>query len=296
MANSHVIVQLGSQVVLAGTCGEYEPLLRYVRSPGEVFDKDTMLRLFRTWLQDPLMVNNSETDVLVIENLLIPMEKKRWFYQMFRQDIGVRSVTFIPDVLTSLVAGGVRDGLVIDIGWEHSIVAPIYDFRILDYHLQVSVKGGANLTNEIKRVCSADTDIIELLNSLWNHNSHDENTEKVRMLIDHEFIGQRDATKFDLDDFPIVSMVWKVFENLALDVRKKLRSNVVITGLPSECVGLRVRLREALSPDFDIVHTLGPWAGGSLYWEQMLESLPFNESMDNQEPNDWHLQRFRVHK
>ncbi|SCU85940.1 LANO_0C06084g1_1 [Lachancea nothofagi CBS 11611] len=304
MAKSHVVIQFGSKVICIGKCGEPEPLLTHFWSPEVAFNRVIMARLFHSWFQQPLMVKSTETDVLVVENVLLPIDKKRLICQVLLENLSVANVKFVPDVLMSLVAGGLRNGIVIDWGWEHLLATPVCDLRVLEREMQVSVKGCEKLCEEIYKLVDSDVKLETLLKQAWQDGERDETIEKVRHLIDQDFIGQGESEcDFDLDEYPVIQMLRKIYESLALDIRKKLTKNVIVTGLPSWSPELRSRLQDLLPHDFRIVDTQGPWVGGSLYAELLItaDALQPNKSdvrstTEQVIKNDWHLRKFEYLK
>ncbi|SCV00340.1 LAME_0G09054g1_1 [Lachancea meyersii CBS 8951] len=299
MRKSHLVVQIGSKVVRIGNCGDHEPLLTHFWSPEDAFDESLITRLFRVWLQNPLMVDCSKTEILVVENLLLPMAKKMLIYRVFTQNLGIAKVTFVPDALMSLVASGLRNGLIVDVGWEHLMVIPVFDLRIIDHGLQISTKGGSWLADQISTVLSTGAEstsekVIERL--LCQAVELTDKDILLRNVIDQEFVGEKAADNFDLDDFPIIPLIMRAYDSLAVDVRESLKKQVVFSGLAFWTPALRTHC-ELLLPEFRVVESLGPWTGGSLYFEQLIRS----DSLERFEkskpaPNDWHLQKFEVYK
>ena len=67
---------------------------------------------------DELMVAPSSTKVVIIENVLLPLNCKELLCQVLLKRLLVSSIVFVPDVLMTCFSSGVKDGLVIDVGWE----------------------------------------------------------------------------------------------------------------------------------------------------------------------------------
>ncbi|SCU87304.1 LAFA_0E05930g1_1 [Lachancea sp. 'fantastica'] len=297
MGSSYVVVQLGSRVVRVGHCGDPEPLVTYFWPAGEAFNERLSTFLFTRWFQDPLMVDCRQTRILIVENALLPASIKTMVTRIF-QEMRVVEVIFVPDALMCLVAAGLRNGLVIDVGWEHLLAVPISDLRIVDCGLQFSIKGGQWLAAQITAVePTAPTDTEEVVEKVLAKNSDlSDGLRLIQKKIDDELIGQSTADNFDLDEFPIVHLVSHAYDSLPIDVRKAVKKHLVMSGLASGAPALQARCEEML-PDFCFVDTLGPWIGGSLFFEQLIQkSLREDRKLNELVPNDWHAQRFKVYR
>ncbi|CEP63280.1 Arp10p LALA0_S07e06546g [Lachancea lanzarotensis] len=297
MSSSYVVVQLGSRVIRIGHCGDPEPLLTYFWPIDQAYNERLTTRLFRQWVQDPLMVDCRKTHVLVVENVLLPVETKKMMARIF-QELCIAEVIFIPDALMCLVAAGLRNGLVIDVGWEHLLAIPVADLRILDCGLEISTKGGHWLARQISSVIRTEpSDLDEIVETVLSKTSKlSIEVRSVQKKLIEELIGQDNASDFDSDEFPIFELVSCSHDSLPIDVRKSIKKHVVMSGLASRVPSLRAHC-EMLLQDFCFLDTLGPWIGGSLYFEQLLRiSTERDCELSELVPNDWHAQRFKVYK
>lgn len=69
---------------------------------------------------------------------------------LFQHQAQPPSVTLLPDPILACVAAGVRSGLVVDVGWEETVVTAVYEYRaVLERR---SIRGGKMLSEHMARV------------------------------------------------------------------------------------------------------------------------------------------------
>lgn len=298
MPKTQLVIQLGRRAVYFGRSGDSKPLAGRILVQEDVYNKQFLTKLLKEWCQNHLVANVSKAEILVVENVLLPVNHKQVVSSVLSDSLRAHSVRFLPDVLASCVAAGVRNAIVIDIGWEHLLIVPVFDLRIMDKQMGVSTKSGRYLKDKVEQgPLDDENESFELvLERLWI----DEGLKNLRDVIASELIGRKGEGVFDLNEFPIVPLLWKIYRQLPIDIRGILKDRLIVTGLVSQSPGFLTQLEEEVSPTFSIIDTLGPWAGGSLYSKQLYDlrrTHPQTRQLNdvNQASvQDWHLQKFTL--
>ncbi|AET38983.1 Arp10p Ecym_3505 [Eremothecium cymbalariae DBVPG len=300
-----VVIQLGNKFCVCGRAGDIDPIDMRQIPADWLEDELAVFDLMRFWIHDTIMCMPNRLKIVILENVLLDVPKKKRLCHVLLDRLMVSSVVFLPDILMACVAGGVTDAIVVDIGWENTVVAPIMDMRILEQHMGISKIGakwiGSKLSStfeidgeKIVRMIKLDTDINcngvqiewrdieDCMEILWNINKQD--------------------PECDIDEFPIISLVLESIKQLPIDVKSKVLQNVIIIGGLSKIQGLKERLIENLRyahTNARGINILKVWQGGSIY---TYHSLMHND-LDQMEVNreefkssgivpDWQLQRF----
>lgn len=99
-----------------------------------------------------LIVDPKTQRVVVLENPLWPVAIKEVITSVLLRRLRCISVTFYPAPVLEMVAAGIRSGVVIDIGWEETIISPVYDLRLLSSKVLSTDRGAKMLYNEVKKV------------------------------------------------------------------------------------------------------------------------------------------------
>ncbi|CUS22542.1 LAQU0S06e00408g1_1 [Lachancea quebecensis] len=297
MPKAQIVLQIDHRKILLGKCGDARPFSMVISKDADVYNRLFLVRALQDLFQYSLMMKPSDTEVLLPENVLLPLDLKQLVSRVLLEILKVSSIMFVPDVLTTCIASGVRNAIVVDIAWEHLVVVPVFDLRILQKQMTVSVKGGKFLHKLAKEARQADLIYQVEEAGLWLK----EDLAHLRRRIEKEVIGCESDDTFDIDESPITQMLREVYQNLPLDVRGTLKQRVIVTGWLSNSRGFRNQLKKALFPHFSLIDTMGPWVGGSLYLEHYAELEKFQtnqklkrcKSVDQVVLDDWHLQSFR---
>lgn len=275
--NIPIVVQFGSRSILIGRAGDAEPLDAKLIPIGAAEDEEFLWRLFYKCYHDELMVAPSSTKVVIIENVLLPLNCKELLCQVLLKRLLVSSIVFVPDVLMTCFSSGVKDGLVIDVGWEYVAVVPILDLRILDNWSHISNKAGKFLYDNLKEILPPGTDLDILVPQIMACEGDKDFqyreisiTKEVRNGFLKKTIGHfdEDPLEYDDDELPISQVVLKTLKDLPVDVKKRVFPHLMITGLASNIPGFKMKLLKEVKVKFpraEGITTLGPWCGGSLY-------------------------------
>ncbi|KAM3161024.1 Actin-like ATPase domain-containing protein [Lachancea thermotolerans] len=297
MPRTQIVLQIDHHRILLGKSGDAKPFVRAVPNDADIYSKVFLARSLQNMFQYSLMMKPSDAEVLLLEDVLLPLELKQLVSRVLLETLKVSSIMFVPDVLTTCIAGGVRNAIVVDIAWENLVIVPVFDLRILQKQMVVSSRGGKflhQMAGEAKQ-----EDLVYQIEEagLWQK----EDFAYLRNRIKKEFIGYGNEEIFDIDELPIVQMLKRVYKDLPLDIRGRLKQRVIVTGWLSTSEGFRKQLEKAICPYFSLITSMGPWVGGSLYLEHYVDlersqtsrKLKRCKSVDEVVLEDWHLQSFR---
>ncbi|GAO50586.1 actin-like ATPase domain-containing protein [Saitoella complicata NRRL Y-17804] len=92
---------------------------------------DTLELYLRQIYQRYLLVDSKTKKVILTESPLTPIHIKMAMARILFTYFQIPSITFISSPTAACVASGVRNGFVIDIGWQQTIITPVYDLRPL---------------------------------------------------------------------------------------------------------------------------------------------------------------------
>lgn len=104
-----------------------------------------------------LLTDPRQQRVAIVENPLWPSKIRQSIARVFLKHMQVSSIVFLPSPVLDLIAAGLRSGIVVDVGWEETIVYPVYDLRLLLMSTKSSIRGSKRLHAAVKEVL---TDLI----------------------------------------------------------------------------------------------------------------------------------------
>lgn len=193
------------------------------------------------------------------------------------------SVTLMPSPILATVAAGLRSALVVDIGWEETIVTPVYELRAIEGR-GVGVHGRSRRGIKVLREKWAEflstylpegvtpdlnevEEIMERLGYLLAHTGiHDEDKDMSIPLSGHNlkipfsklstpaettFLAPTTTTSStpkiaDDDDTPLPLLLYDALLHSAVDVRAACVSRIVFVGGGSRIPGLQARMVKEL--------------------------------------------------
>ncbi|SCW04265.1 LAFE_0H09714g1_1 [Lachancea fermentati] len=296
MPSNHIILQYGTKTIKIGRAGDHEYIDTYCFKNGFVGDEDFLYRLLYRWFHDKLMTSPQHTKLIILENIMLSLGHKKLLCKVGLQRLGVASMSFIPDILMSCVAAGVRSGIVIDIGAEHTVIAPVVELRIIDSHIGITNRGAGYLHKKLEEspaVVSPDS------TSLASPSEADQ--ELILNIVESQLMGSFFSGDYDMDEMPICPLLYRLTSKFPVVLKQALNSRIILTGSICEYQYLKNYLAQFLSTEFQVLDTLGPWAGGSLFevHRQKLKSAdPMEITQEMMAENcpipDWHLKRFYI--
>lgn len=166
----------------------------------------------------------------------------------------VHSIGCIPASLASCVGAGAREGLVIQFNWHSIDVVPVYDYRIIHNYLKSTTRGsGSDLAACVK--ASGDDSLTS-------------------GIFQERLFPQEEAKNFDADEQPLGSLLQTITGRLPIDLREPLSKNLIIMGRITNDQEIKNVLTKQLGP-CNIVSTMGPWSGASLYLATHASEIKF---------------------
>lgn len=242
-----------------------------------------------------LLVDPKRCKVIVPVPVLMPQHIRRTIANVLLDQIHAQSAIFLPEAILTVVGAGVECGLVVDIGWEQTLVCVVYDRRLLykstrftsraaqalHYRvLEMFLKNGAHsddmdqLFKTVERFihesvyCKPRTG--ELEEGLFTFEGITLPRQSRHAILEDLFFPQGDDG--DDDDQPLVNLILSVIHGLPIDLRGAVSKRVIFTGIINDIPGLKTRIMNELreqntvgSLKFRLVVSLGVWAGASLY-------------------------------
>ncbi|AMD22188.1 HGL152Cp [Eremothecium sinecaudum] len=301
-----VVAQIGHKWCCCGRAGDVDPIDVRDMPSGWLDDDFAIYNLMRNWIRDVIMGDPYRLKVVIIENILLDLPRKRRLCQVLLNRLKVNSVVFLPDVLMSCVASGVSNALVVDIGWENTLVAPVIDLRILENYMGISTVASRHLADELCAkfgVLDGEQTLKQLrIESDIELNDMRIDWIKIQELLDNACGIEVQNGEYDIDDHAILPLVDKVVKKLPVDVKAEVLKNIVIIGGISNADGFKQRLITSLKkeyPNARALQTLSTWQGGSIYtfhalMQQDLDLMEVKKDLfeKNGIVPDWHLQKF----
>ncbi|ODV86570.1 hypothetical protein CANARDRAFT_185764, partial [[Candida] arabinofermentans NRRL YB-2248] len=190
-----------------------------------------------------------KSKIIILEPFELNQIYKKSLTDQLLLHLQARSITFIPSPLMNTVAAGVRNGLVMDFGWNFTVSQSIFDLVVLENTSMLTTIAGHTIPSWLK---------YKPIEQLFYD---DESTWE----------------KNDLDEKSPVQLLLDQLKQLPIDIRKEMVNCVILTGGISKIPGFRLRFRKELDSKLDkhakeskIVNTLGEWRGASLYSSTIL--------------------------
>ncbi|AAS54589.1 AGR099Cp [Eremothecium gossypii ATCC 10895] len=300
-----VVVQLGNRHCLCGRAGDVDAIDVRQMEPNWMDDDNAVFTLMRSWVHDTIMCAPQRLKIVVLENILLDIPRKKRLCQVLLNRLRVNSVVFLPDVLMACVSAGVSNALVVDVGWEQTAVVPVVDMRILDRDVGVSKLGARWFAAELEQHFAGCGEAVMRSLKVGQGGRYEGNSipwGDVSAVFER-FLGTAGlSVEYDADEYALVPLVLRAVRNLSADVKRNVLPNIVIIGSMARMPGLRQRLIVEIQTEFVCargIEALSVWQGGSIY---TFHSLMHNE-LDLMEVNrerfknngvvpDWQLQRF----
>ena len=197
---------------------------------------------------------------------------ERWAYS---------SVTLLPNPTTALVSAGLRSGMVVDIGWEETVVTAIYEYREVRCHRSTRATKllTKNFATWAKTRLSADHQIdLEIVESflrrvtahVLEYSSGESSTSlsgqlkiewptstftrpvefskiEIRENLTETLFGAASETPPDDEETPLHQLIYNALLALPADIRGICMSRIVFIGEGSEHTGIPAAILKAFS-------------------------------------------------
>ncbi|KAI8801925.1 actin family [Cladochytrium replicatum] len=121
-----------------------------VRNLGEIEGllSDTLRNLYHL----NLLTDPKQRKVILCENVLLPIIVKEAISRVLFTVLQVPSITFLPSQVLALLTVGKTTGLVVDVGYNETILLPIYDGRPLLPRVRSFPIAGASMTKRFEQL------------------------------------------------------------------------------------------------------------------------------------------------
>lgn len=220
-----------------------------------------------------LLVEAKNHRVVVCEPILFPAPLRAVLTEALLHGQHAHSVVYIPEPLLACVGAGVRNALVVDLGWHYCTVTPVFDLRLVHEGLHCTNRAGLTLHYALAdQMASVEAeppsfDAVEAAVAALRCPSMEESitsSELQQCLLKVLF----PSTPTDNDDRGVVECVVRAVAKAPRDIRLSLLTLVVFTGGLAALEGLPDRILASVRlthPSVKAYQCLGPWAGASLY-------------------------------
>lgn len=238
--------------------------------------EDKVERLLRDVEHQHLMLDNRQKKVALVVSSLIPKPLLSTLLGTIFSALQASTITLLPSSVMTAVGAGVCSALVIDIGWEETVVSTIYEYReIMQWR---SVRAGKLLSEGFAKVLDQSTDqtldfedVEEIMSRLgWcrerGHKQQPADQKSpeaaeiafpiVSLKVPFASLAEpiedalfaRGTKVSDLDDHdqPLPLLMYNALLHLPIDIRRLCISRLIFTGGVSNMPGLKRRLTQEL--------------------------------------------------
>ncbi|KAI8901994.1 hypothetical protein BC833DRAFT_547514 [Globomyces pollinis-pini] len=147
-SEDRVIIEIGTLLTKLGYSGELNP--RHILKTPDLSTLDSIYQFIK-FIHQILIVNDERTrKVIFVESVHLNLIDKRNWLDALLLKFNFNSVSFIPSCNLALMVFAQPNGLIIDIGFNETIVIPVFDNRPL-YNYYTSVpNAGKHITQRLK--------------------------------------------------------------------------------------------------------------------------------------------------
>uniref|UniRef100_A0A060T7E3 ARAD1D02574p n=1 Tax=Blastobotrys adeninivorans TaxID=409370 RepID=A0A060T7E3_BLAAD len=249
----------------------------------DVEDKNLSVRLelmLHRVFYELLLIDPRKYRVMAVVPALMSEGFQRLISDLILGRFGASSIIFNSSSPFTMVASGSRNGLVVVIDWEETVVMPVIDFRDMTPLARVSARGGKWVFDNIREAIEQDitfNSIEKLLGQLDLSStlSGDEtvaynggSVAKAGLISAiKKALFSTDGEKDDEGEFPIDAVTTKVLQSLDVAGRGDVLENVVVTSdinIPGLTQCFADCLRKSY-PKLRVIESEGSWCGASLY-------------------------------
>lgn len=265
---------------------------------------DMLHEAIREIFTGSLFLSPYEVKALVVDNS-IPLVDKVETSEMLLTKMGFNSLVWKPHPLLVTIGAGEDAGMVINIGWRSLTISTIFDLRIIQSHEERRRFTGKVLYYRLieKLLALRNSKIDDFLNTeeavsllqkfclnaLYVREDHDEEDDRSFRIADDILIPNRLRYEIVEEGFfqngNLVSLLKDILVSSSIDLRDSLLRRLILTGPYSQIPGLKARVIKSLQDFLDErvngISSLGSWAGGSLYFSNIL--LQTDSSWKNDE-------------
>lgn len=243
--------------------------------------KKIFYRILCEVIENKLGIDPRYTTIILVKNDLLPKSINKILNDLLIMDFKVNSVTFLQESICNCIASGIKTAVVIDIGWEMTIITPIFDLRVLQSLIKTTKRASSAVHYKIiETLLKQSTEKGKHLSTEFNSiedfiKKRGIGNLKVDEIVEELIIPVKtDLHDDDIDEKPIVELVSKLIHELPIDLRAPLSNNIIITGGLANYPGLKLKLIKKINSvcksQGNLLNTLGSWTGASIYTNSIL--------------------------
>lgn len=185
-----IVVNINDNSLEIGYGGDSRNVYTINQSLGWLDDDTTTFLMCKSWFHDILLTNTKDAKIVVSEPTWLSTARKQRLCKVLFGRIKVSSLCFVPNCLMAFIAGGISNGVYVEVFEKRTEVVPIFDGRILDNYSKSSVLG-----SDHEDFWIVDTDI--------------------------------DTEDFEK---PLVPLIWSVLRLLPVDIRASVSNHILVVG------------------------------------------------------------------
>lgn len=234
---------------------------------------DQLERAVREVYNKNLLVDAGVARLVLVVPSLLPHPVLATVLQTLFERWTFPSISLLPTPATALVAAGLRSGLVVDIGWEETVVTAVYEYREVRVGrttraVKMLTKNFASWAQEsLVPEHRFDLETVEgflkrigLQLALLEENTHGEadedeitvdwptdtftrsvkfSTKEVQANVQNTILGKSGEVHQDDEEFPVPRVMYNTLLKLPTDARGVCLSRIVFVGEGSDSYGLK---------------------------------------------------------
>lgn len=243
--------------------------------------EDKIERMVRTAEKEYLMLDNRQKRVALVVSSLLPKPLLSTIMATVFTALQAATITLLPTSVMATVGAGLRTGLVVDIGWQETIVYTVYEYR--EVAQRCSTRAGRRLHRETRKLLNdqlhqktgkklgVSFDEVEdiVVRACWGRNRESDTSQASHMddpidiplkqstlpkslpvtmeqLSDPTkrafFTSDYDADRLDDNEQPLPELIYATLLRLPVDLRRLCMARILFTGGSSNIPGLKARI------------------------------------------------------
>ncbi|GME89558.1 unnamed protein product [[Candida] boidinii] len=243
--------------------------------------KKILYRIIYEVIENQLGIEPRYTKIILVKNDLFPTNINKILNDLLIMDFKVNSVTFLQESICNCIASGIKTAIVIDIGWEMTVITPIFDLRVLQSFIKTTKRASSDVHYKIienlqQQNNGENTNLSTEFNNIENLiKKRGTGNIKVDEIVEEVIVPKKsDIYDDDIDEKTIVELVSKLIQELPIDLRAPLSNNIITTGGLAKYPGLKLKLIHKINSvcklKGNLLNTLGSWTGASIYTNSIL--------------------------
>lgn len=218
--------------------------------------------LYLIW-NDHLQLTPRTCKVFLIDNEY-SIKTKHQISKLLLEKLKVKSVSFIPGSILSILGSNRRDGLLLNFDWDGLWIHKIMDLRDIGSVCMKNLSGKTLHFEIVMKLIESDSDLNMEFDSIE------------RYIFQSNETGLRDDVlkRLFYCNESLLGSIESIVKNSPIDIRSSLINNIVITGKLSSIPSFKREIINSLRKLFPTLHsfpTVGNWPACSLYLSQVYQ-------------------------